>query len=56
MDERQKIFDALEVGEKVTFKEVKENTYIRQKKSLKLLSSKRIKTELVSRDHRQSQG
>lgn len=55
MEEFTKIFESLEVGEKVVLREVKENTYTRKKNSLRLLSSKRIKTELISRDHHQSQ-
>lgn len=50
-----KIFESLEVGEKVVIREEEENTYIRKKNSMQLLSKKRIKTKLISRDHHQSQ-
>lgn len=50
-----KIFESLEVGEKATIREEQENTYIRKKNSMQLLSKKRIKTKLISRDHHQSQ-
>lgn len=44
-----KIFESLEVGEKVVLREEEENTYIRKKNSMQLLSKKRIKTEMIHR-------
>lgn len=35
-----KIFESLEVGEKVVIREEEENTYIRKKNSMQLLSKK----------------
>ena len=52
-NEFAKIFENLEVGEKVVLREEEENTYIRKKNSMQLLSKKRIKTEMI---HRESGG
>ena len=46
-----KIFESLEVGEKVTIREEEENTYIRKKNSMQLLSKKRIKAEMIHREN-----
>lgn len=46
-----KIFESLEVGEKATIREEQENTYIRKKNSMQLLSKKRIKTEMIHREN-----
>lgn len=40
-----KIFESLEVGEKVVLREEEENTYIRKKNSMQLLSKKKNKNE-----------
>ncbi len=52
MNELKEIFDNTNTGEKITLREVEENVYIRKKNSLQLISSKKIKTKLIARDHR----
>ena len=47
ISEFEKIFDNLEIGEKVTIRETEENTYVRRKNSLQLLSSKKVKAEKI---------
>ena len=51
VNEFTKIFESLEVGEKATIREEQENTYIRKKNSMQLLSTKRIKTEMIHREN-----
>lgn len=51
----KEVFDSLEVGEMVTIRETEENTYIKRKGSMQLLSSEKVKTEMLNRFHPQSQ-
>lgn len=46
----KEIFNELKEGEKFILRETEENTYIKKKKSMQMISSKRIETELINRD------
>lgn len=54
MDGIEKAMSATSIGDTVTLREIKENTYIRGKYGLKLISSKEIDTKIISNFHRQS--
>lgn len=49
------IMENLKIGEKCTIREVEENTYIKRRKDMQLLSSKKISAALINRDHHRSQ-
>lgn len=51
----EKAMSATAIGDTVTLREIKENTYTRKKYGLKLISSKEIETKMISNPHRQSQ-
>lgn len=49
------IMENLKIGEICTIREVEENTYIKRRKDMQLLSSKKISAALINRDHHRSQ-
>ena len=49
------ITEILKIGEKCTIREVEENTYIKRRKDMQLLSSKKKSAVLINRDHHRSQ-
>ncbi len=51
----EKALSVTEIGDTVTLREIKENTYKRGKYGLKLISSKEIDTKVISNLHHQSQ-
>lgn len=49
------ITENLKIGEICTIREVEENTYIKRRKDMQLLSSKKKSAVLINRDHHRSQ-
>lgn len=48
MNEIEKAMSATAIGDTVTLREIKENTYIRKKRGMQLVSSKEIESKIIN--------